>query len=63
MTYEEWERVMPEAIVRDSLWSVSAYRLGAFVADIGWHDVTRLVQDRRMIGLADQLLSSVPLPE
>jgi four helix bundle protein len=26
-----------------------------FVADIGWHDVTKLMQDRRTLALSDQL--------
>jgi four helix bundle protein len=59
VTYEEWERGVPAEIANDALWKVKAYRLALFVADIGWHDVTRLVQDRRTIGLADQLYRAV----
>ncbi|PJH75722.1 MAG: four helix bundle protein [Anaerolineae bacterium CG_4_9_14_0_8_um_filter_58_9] len=43
----------------DSLWKVEAYRLGLFVADIGWYDVTKLVGDKRTIGLSDQLYRSL----
>ncbi len=39
----------------DSLWKIEAYRLALFLADIGWHDATKLLQDRRTIALADQL--------
>ena len=55
MNYEEWVTSVPEEIKDDSLWKVEAYRLALFVADIGWHDVTKLMQDKRTIGLADQL--------
>jgi len=55
MNYEEWERTVPGEITGDSLWKMEAYRLGLFAADVGWHDVTRLMQDRRTLGLSDQL--------
>ena len=59
MTYEEWLRSVPEEITGDSLWKMKAYRLGAFVADVGWHDVTKLMQDRRTLRVADQLYRSL----
>src|SRR3972149_8675441 len=43
----------------DSLWQVKAYRLAMFLADLGWPDVTKLMSDRRTIGLADQLYRSL----
>ncbi len=55
MTYTEWEKDVPENIRLDSLWKMKAYRLGLFLSDLAWHDVTRLLQDRRTIGIADQL--------
>ena len=55
MNYEEWKEAVPEVIKGDSLWRVEAYRLGLFVADVGWHDVTKLMKDRRTLGLSDQL--------
>ena len=58
MNYEEWERVVPAVIKGDSLWKVEAYRLSLFAADIGWCDVTQLMQDRRTRGVADQLYVS-----
>ncbi len=59
MTYEEWEVAVPEAIKGDALWKVKVYRVALFLADLGWHDVTKLAQDRRMLGLADQLYRAV----
>jgi len=55
MNYEEWERTAPETLRGDSLWKMTAYRLGLFVADVGWQDMVKLAQDRRMLGLSDQL--------
>ena len=31
------------------------YRLALFAVDIGWHDVTKLMRDKRTIKLSDQL--------
>gem|GEM_PF-2357737 len=48
LSYEEWVRTVPAAITGDPLWTVKAYRLALFVADLGWQDVTKLVRDRRI---------------
>ncbi len=55
MNYENWMRSVPAEITGDSLWKVEAYRLALFLVDLGWHDVTKLMQDKRTIGLSDQL--------
>ena len=55
MNYKEWERTVPETITGDSLWKMTAYRLALFLSDLGWRDTAKLMQDRRMIGLSDQL--------
>jgi four helix bundle protein len=55
VTYEEWEKIVPEAIKGDTLWKMGAYRMALFLTDLGWRDVTKLVQDRRTLALADQL--------
>lgn len=55
MRYEEWEAAVPGVIKGDSLWKMTAYRLALFATDVGWHDVTHLMRDRRTLGLADQL--------
>ena len=59
MEYEEWEKAVPLVIRADSLWHVKAYRLALFLADLGWLDATKLMSDRRTIGLADQLYRSL----
>lgn len=55
MNLAKWIEEVPDVIRHDSLWKVEAYRLALFAVDIGWHDVTKLMQDKRTIGLADDL--------
>ena len=59
MNFDEWVKAVPLTITGDPLWKVEAYRLGLFAADIGWHDVTRLMQDKRTLDLSDQLYRSL----
>jgi four helix bundle protein len=59
MNYQDWEKSVPEAITGDALWKLRVYRLALFAARIGWHDVTRLAQDKRTLALADQLYRSL----
>ena len=59
MNYDEWEKTVPEAITRDPIWGLTAYRLALFLGDVAWHDVTNLTQDRRTVGLAGQLYEAV----
>ncbi|MCD6345591.1 MAG: four helix bundle protein [Anaerolineae bacterium] len=55
MEYEEWIKTVPETIRADSLWKMKVYRLALFLADLGWHDTTKLLRDRRTVALSDQL--------
>jgi len=55
VSYDEWEKTAPETLRGDSLWKMKAYRLALFVGDLGWHDVTKLMQDKRTLDMADQL--------
>jgi four helix bundle protein len=59
MNYAEWEENVPRVIKEDSLWTVEAYRLSLFLADISWQDVTKLSKDKRTYSLSDQLYLSV----
>lgn len=59
MNYSEWEKGVPSVIKEDSRWTVEAYRLSLFLADISWHDVTKLSKDSRTRSLSDQLYRSV----
>jgi four helix bundle protein len=55
LNYEEWLETVPDSITGDLLWKMKVYRLALFAADVGWHDVTKLVQDRRTLALSNQL--------
>jgi four helix bundle protein len=55
MKFDEWVITLPKEITGDSLWKMEAYRLALFATEIGWHDVTELMKDRRTLGIADQL--------
>ncbi len=55
MKFDEWVANLPKEITGDSLWKMEAYRLALFATEIGWHDVTELMKDRRTMGIADQL--------
>src|SRR5262249_54698594 len=50
---------VPEEIAGDVLWKVEAFRLSLFTAELGWHDVTKLVGDKRTLGLSDQLFRAL----
>lgn len=55
MNFKEWVKEVPREITDDSLWTVEAYRLALFAAEVGWHDATKLMQDQRTRSLSDQL--------
>ena len=55
MNFDDWIRSVPQAMKDDALWKMKVYRLALFLADIGWHDVTKLMGDRRTLSLSDQL--------
>jgi len=59
MTYEEWMKTVPVELTGDPLWKVEAYRLALFAVDVAWPDVTKLMQDKRTLGLASQLYEAV----
>ena len=59
MNYAEWVSFVPKEIRGGVLWTVEAYRLGLFAADVAWHDVTKLMQDKRTLDLSDQLYRAV----
>lgn len=59
MNFREWLITVPDVITGDALWTVEAYRLALFAADLGWSDCTRLMQDRRTLCLSDQLFRAV----
>lgn len=59
MNYKQWQESVPVALTGDPLWRLEVYRLALFAGELAWHDVTRLVADKRTIGLSDQLYRAV----
>ena len=55
MNYEEWVKTVPEEITGDSLWKAEAYRLSLFATELGWYDAAKMIRDKRMHEVADQL--------
>jgi four helix bundle protein len=58
-SFSEWLATVPETITGDPLWKMKVCRLALFLGDLAWRDVTKLVSDRRTVGLADQLFRAV----
>lgn len=58
MTYEEWEREVPEAIRSDPVWQFYAYRKALFLYDLAWEDCEKLMRDLRGRAVAQQLIRS-----
>lgn len=59
MNYEQWTTTLPTEITDDPVWKVASYRIGLFLADISWRDVSKLMTDKRMHALADQLYRAI----
>ena len=59
MTYDEWLAAVPREFTQDPLWRMQVYRLAVFASDLAWQDVSRLIKDRRTVGVADQLYRAV----
>jgi four helix bundle protein len=58
VTYEEWEREVPEAIKADQVWQFYAYRKALFLYELAWEDCGRLMRDLRGQAVARQLIRS-----
>lgn len=59
MDYESWTKMVPAEITEDSLWKMQAYRFALFLSEIAWHDVTKLMGDKRTLDVAGQLYRAV----
>ena len=59
MTYNEWLASVPPELTNDPLWRMEVYRLAVFAGDLAWHDLSKLVEDKRTISLSDQLYRAI----
>ena len=59
MNYQEWLTTLPMEITQDPLWKLEVYRLGLFIAEIGWDDVVILNKNDLTREAADQIIRSL----
>jgi four helix bundle protein len=59
MNYQEWLTTVPVEITQDPLCKLEVYRLGLFVAEIGWEDVLLLNKNKLTRDAADQIIRSL----
>jgi four helix bundle protein len=59
MNYQEWQTTVPDDITQDPLWKLEVYRLGPFIADIGWENVVLLNKNTLTRDAADQIFRSL----
>ncbi len=59
MSYQEWLTTIPVELTQDPLWNLEVYRLGVFVADIGWEDVILLNKNNLTRDAADQIIRAL----
>lgn len=59
MNYQEWMGTVPIEITQDPLWKLEVYRLGLFIAEIGWEDVVILSKNNLTRDTADQIVRSL----
>jgi len=59
VTFDEWLKTAPLEFTQDPLWKMEAYRLAFLASDLSWLDVTKLMHDKRTLGLSDQLYRAV----
>jgi four helix bundle protein len=59
MNYQDWLTTVPAEITQDPLWKLDIYRLGLFVAEIGWEDIVILDKNSLTRDAADQIIRSL----
>jgi four helix bundle protein len=59
VTFAEWEQGVPQSFRDDPLWTVTAYRMALFLADLAWNDATKLMRDQRTRDLSSQMCRAV----
>ncbi len=54
MNDREGKAAVPETTKENSHWTANPYRRALSWGDLGWHDMTRLTQDRHTRAMSDQ---------
>ena len=58
MTYDEWEKTVPDTIKRDPVWQFYAHRKALFLYELMWEDCEKLMRDPRGRAVTEQLTRS-----
>ena len=58
MTYDEWEKTVPDTIKNDPVWQFYSHRKALFLYDLTWEDCEKLMRDPRGRAVAEQLTRS-----
>ncbi|MEW6303326.1 MAG: four helix bundle protein [Verrucomicrobiota bacterium] len=59
MKFNEWLKSVPREFTEDPLWKISVYQMALYATDLGWHDVTCLMRDRRTLDLSSQMYEAL----
>ncbi len=59
VNFQEWLTTVSPTLQGDALWRMKVYQVAVFIGDLAWPDVTKLMRDRRTIGLSEQLYEAV----
>lgn len=59
VNFQEWLTTVSSTLKGDALWKMKVYQVAVFIGDLAWPDVTKLMHDRRTIGLSDQLYEAI----
>jgi four helix bundle protein len=54
MTYKKWIQEVPKDIKEDAVWSLKAYNIALFMADLSWIDIKPII-NQKLFSLSDQL--------
>jgi len=55
VTFKEWLTEVPPSITNDALWQTKVYQMALFLGDLAWRDTRKLVRDKSMLSVSDQL--------
>lgn len=59
MNYSDWQSTVPTEITDDPLWKTTIYKQSLFLSDLTWRDTRKLIEDRSLVSLSDQLFRAV----
>ena len=59
VNFQEWLATVSPTLRGDALWKMKVYQVAVFIGDLAWPDVTKLMRDRRTIGLSEQLYEAI----